>query len=199
MQAVECMSTADCRPGQNTDKKIVKSGWCLCPVSGVWSNKKRFSSLLDGMLVCHRASPSIKVLCPLCTWVERVSVRVKSFTQKHVTMSLARVQPWTTWSSWVKHTNHGATVPLVNWRHRFISLTTCETYGYCLTIHEKYVVRKGNSQNVLTNISFCSGFYPEEFAVPSQEKPKHGFIGRLKAIILLFCIIIVKKLWLYTR
>ena len=83
----------------------------LISVSVAWSDSEYFYSLLDGMLVHCRVTPSIKFASTyLYTWVERCTMRVKCLAQEHNTMSPARA--WTqTAHSRVKCTNHEATVP----------------------------------------------------------------------------------------
>ena len=66
------------------------SGFCCMKRLGV------FLFSLDGMLVHCRVTPSIRfAYIHLYTWVERGTVRVKSLTLEHNTMSPARAQTWT--------------------------------------------------------------------------------------------------------
>jgi len=54
-------------------------------------------SFLDGLLVHHRVTPSIKFSgSHFYTWVERETLRVKCFAQEHNTMSPARAGTQTT-------------------------------------------------------------------------------------------------------
>jgi len=70
-------------------------------------------SPLDGMLVHHRVTPSIKFAgTHLYTWVERGTVGVKSLAQEHNTMSPARARTRAAQSRG-EHTNHEATAPQV--------------------------------------------------------------------------------------
>ena len=63
---------------------------------------------LDGMLVHHRVTPSIKFTSTyLYTWVERGTVRVCK-------VSCPRTQHWTTRSG-VQRTNYMATMPRTSW------------------------------------------------------------------------------------
>ena len=85
----------------------------VIPVSVAWSDLEYFYSPLDGMLVHHRVTLSIKfagTCTHLCTWVERGNVKVKCLTQEHNTMSPTRA--WTrTAPSREECTNHKATLP----------------------------------------------------------------------------------------
>ena len=66
---------------------------------------------LDGMLVHHRVTPSIKFAgIHLYTLEERGTMWVKCLAQEHNTMSPARARTQTSCSG-VKHTNHEDTVP----------------------------------------------------------------------------------------
>ena len=54
---------------------------------------------LDGMLVHHRVTPSIKFgSTHLYTWVERGTEKVKCVAQEHNTLAPARARTWTAWS-----------------------------------------------------------------------------------------------------
>ena len=58
-----------------------------------------FLLLLDGKLVHHRVTPSIKFTSThLYTWVQKSTVRVKCPVSEHNTMSLVWAQTQTTWS-----------------------------------------------------------------------------------------------------
>ena len=66
----------------------------LIPVSVAWSDWEYFYSLLDGMLVHRRVTPSIKFAgTHLYTWVERGTVRIKCLAQEHNTMSRPGLEP----------------------------------------------------------------------------------------------------------
>jgi len=105
-------------------RNLSKVGKCkvciqiLCPVrmgifSGFRSMKQTGELLLplDGMLVHHRVTPSIKFSSThLYIWVERGTVRVKCLAQEHNTMSPARAQTWATQST-VQGTNHQINEP----------------------------------------------------------------------------------------
>jgi len=55
-----------------------------------------FYSLMDGIIVDRRVTPSIKFTgTHLCTWVEKGTVRVKCLAQEHNTLSPARAQTQT--------------------------------------------------------------------------------------------------------
>ena len=70
-----------------------------------------FLLTLDGMLVHHRVTTSIKFASThLYTWMERGTVRVTCLAHKHNTMSLARARNRTAQSG-DEHNNHEATVP----------------------------------------------------------------------------------------
>ena len=45
-----------------------------------------------------------------------------------------------------------------------------------MTLIDKYMRQKWEEK--VTHKCFYSGCHPQEFAVPSQDKPKHGFIGQ---------------------
>ena len=68
-----------------------------------------FSTLLNGMLVHHRVTPSINFTgTHLYTWVERGTVRIKCLVQEHNTVSPVRARTRTARSG-VERTNHEAT------------------------------------------------------------------------------------------
>ena len=61
---------------------------------GFCGMKRLGVSPLDGMLIHHRVTPSIKFAgTHLYTWVDRGTVRVKLLVQEHNTMSPARTRP----------------------------------------------------------------------------------------------------------
>ena len=75
------------------------------------TRKEYFYSPLNGMMFCHRATPSIKIVrTHWYTWVERGTGRVKCLVQERSTMFLARVRIRTARSE-VEWTNHEATLP----------------------------------------------------------------------------------------
>ena len=68
--------------------------------------------VVNGMLVHHRVTPSIKFAgTHLYTWVERGTVRVKCLAQEHNTVSPARARTRTARSG-VERSNHEA-IPAV--------------------------------------------------------------------------------------
>lgn len=83
----------------------------LIPVSGAWRDYEYFYSLVDGMLVRCRFTPSIKFAgIHLHTWVERGTVRVNCLVKEHNVMSPVRTRTQTA-RSWDARTNHDATAP----------------------------------------------------------------------------------------
>ena len=94
------------------------SSQCFSLVSVAWSDNENIYFPLDGMLVYHRVTPSIKFASTLdlYTWVERSTAWVKCLAQEHNTMSLARAQTPTAQSRG-KCTNHEA-------RHAFTMTLT---------------------------------------------------------------------------
>ena len=96
-------------------KVCIRAKWPIRPelilVSVAWSDWEYFYSPLDGMLVHHRVTASIKFPgTNLYTWVERGTVRVKCLAQEHNTMSLARARTQTARSR-VERANHETTAP----------------------------------------------------------------------------------------
>ena len=74
-------------------KPSVPSGLPLSSVSVAWSDLKYFYSTLNGVLVYHRATLSIKFASThLYTWVERGTVGVICLAQENNTMSPAKAQ-----------------------------------------------------------------------------------------------------------
>ena len=80
--------------------QTVKGEICIQGKWPIWSadipcfcSMKRLGVFLfhpDGMLVHHKVNPSFKFTdTPLCSWVERRTLRVKCLAQEHNTMSPA--------------------------------------------------------------------------------------------------------------
>ena len=120
------------------------------PVSVAWSYEEYLYAPLDGILVYHRVSPSIKfdgTHLHVYTWVERGNVREKCpLAQEHSVMSPVRTQTQTTWSR-DEHTDHEATVPPVCLQGCPINRT------YELSVSEKKKIRpvtEGQATLVLT-------------------------------------------------
>ena len=66
----------------------------LIPVFVAWSDWEYFYSLLDGMLVHRRATPSSKFAgSHLYTWVKRGTVRIKCLAQEHNPVPRTRLEP----------------------------------------------------------------------------------------------------------
>ena len=88
---------------------------------------------LDGMLLHHRVTPSIRfTVTHLYTWVERSTMRVKCFAQKHDTVCSAKARTRTTGSE-DNRTNHETTAPpMVEYKGWDISLYNNPRYSRIL-------------------------------------------------------------------
>ena len=107
---------------------------------------------MDGMLVHHRITPSIKFAgTHLYSWVERGTVGAECLAQEHNTMSPARSRTRTARSG-VELTNHEATAPPTSVstpRIYHLKYTKIKKYKYFLILTSKYLTiihRSGGEQ-----------------------------------------------------
>jgi len=113
---------------------------CIPPVSVALKQQvleEYFYSPLDGMLVHHKVTFSIKFAdTHLYTLLERGTVRIKCLAQEHNTVSPARPQTQTTWSRDDCNNHEATTLPTVNIHACDQLLVTCHKYKYkCTSVH----------------------------------------------------------------